>query len=168
MSTKWTTEQIAWAAGFFDGEGCITAKSTYTSSRGRKRVLVGSLVVTVVQRVVDPLYIFREMFGGAVRLNKNRTGNPVWAIEYYGTDAMNILEALRPYLVVKREQAELALTMKDSFHTGGRQLTDDEIKRRQVWHAQMRQLKAPKAGVRPVTFYEPAHKNKQIPLIGVD
>ena len=165
MPAEWPVEKIAWAAGFFDGEGCISAKTAYLKSRkSRGRILIANLSVSVVQREIEPLLEFQKMLGGVLRLNRNKTGFPIWVLEFYGEKAMLMLEVIQPHLIVKWAQADLALTMKDTFHQGIR-LTQKEIQARQQWHAQMRKLKSPKAGVRPIVKYHLDDNGGQLPLI---
>ena len=143
QDNNWPIEKVAWAAGFFDGEGCISARTSYTYStrRSKNKVMIAFLVVTVVQKDKKPLEILEQMFGGALRLNRNKTGYPIHVLELYGQKAMNMLEILLPYLIAKKSQAELALTMKNDFQPG-KLLTQEQIIARQHWHTQMRQLKS--------------------------
>lgn len=98
--------RAVWAAGFFDGEGCV----------GFGRVKSGSdfLVVSVPQRapVREPLNVFKDLFGGTiyeyhVKTNVAEADMLRWQVT--GFHAGGVLGSLLPYLVVKREQAELAI-----------------------------------------------------------
>jgi hypothetical protein len=86
-----------WIAGFFDGEGCITA-ATQSGHR------LPSLRVTQKKRWV--LDLLRERYGGYVFIRKS-TG--VYNIQFLRGSAKRLLCDIAPYLVLKREQAELAL-----------------------------------------------------------
>jgi len=96
--------QVVWCAGFFDGEGCITFANGQWGS---------DLHVSVSQRapVVKPIQIFKDLFGGVVRethvvTNVAEADMLTWSVTGY--HAGGILATLTPFLVVKREQAELA------------------------------------------------------------
>lgn len=97
---------LAWAAGFFDGEGCIIGVRT-SSPRGPQYVLT----VTVGQVDRRPLDYLAELFGGGVRLQKSATETTqqlhVWSVS--DGYARNFLKSVRPYLRVKGERADLAL-----------------------------------------------------------
>lgn len=85
--------ELAWAAGFYDGEG-----STGTTGRGRNCYLRAA----IDQVEPEPLRRFREAVGGLGSITgpHEREGNrrPVW--HYYAThhDAIQVLELLSPYL----------------------------------------------------------------------
>lgn len=96
---------LPYAAGFFDGEGCISA-----CRRGDGRV---ALRVTCTQSDPRPLEWLRERFGGRVSLvhradpGAERRAVHVWVANE--AMARRFLTAVLPYLIVKRERAEMAL-----------------------------------------------------------
>jgi hypothetical protein len=91
---------IAWAAGFFDGEGYIGI---------HKGDHVLSLSVTQV--TPEPLERFVLLFGGHVyrypRLTKG--GRSQWGWFQQGRKAAATLQLMLPYLCNKRREAELGL-----------------------------------------------------------
>lgn len=87
----------AYAAGFFDGEGCI---SLARSTPGRY-----CLQVHVGNNNRDVLDSYQSRFGGSVGLRSS--GLYIWAI--YSDNAERFLSAIFPYLRVKRGEAEAAL-----------------------------------------------------------
>lgn len=89
--------EAAYAAGFFDGEGCITAQVAKDGST-RLHVRIG-------QKFVDPLEFVQLHFGG--KLSQCKDG--MFYIEWSGRSALPVIEAMLPYLIVKRRQAELAV-----------------------------------------------------------
>lgn len=108
---------IAWAAGFFDGEGCITVQK-------KDGVRLG-LVAEISNTDPRPLYLLLDYFGGCIRGKWNEpakalhpTWKPCWTWRVKGTRAQNFLRAIYPYLVVKKEQA--SLVMNFSGDTWGR------------------------------------------------
>jgi hypothetical protein len=92
---------LAWAAGFFDGEGWI----------GMTRTAKGgfSIVATATQKQIGPLAKLQSMFGGAIhdKGDKRKDGCSFWSVS--SALAETFLRAVLPYLVVKKEQAEIAL-----------------------------------------------------------
>jgi len=85
----------AYLAGLFDGEGCI----------GMYKRGAWTLQVTMSQKGVEVLHLFNERFPGGLWHTFPRVTNLTW----YGTKPFELLEALQPLLVVKAEQAALAL-----------------------------------------------------------
>jgi len=94
-------EWIIWAAGFFDGEGCVYIQH-------RKNTNVYFLKATVVQKDLEPLNILQALFGGSV--NKRRTAPGMWSVST--RMAEKALRELMPFLLVKRKEAELALSFQ--------------------------------------------------------
>ena len=139
---------IAWAAGFIDGEGCIQiSKSKDKKDKDR---LQFSLRVTVVQVDTRPLEFLQSLFGGHIhddssRLKKERAKEgkwrpcKKWAI--HGLDAYAFLVLIRPYLKTKKEQADLVLNEWTFFGQGRRKMSEDLISSRtKVWQ-QLKTLK---------------------------
>ena len=92
---------LEYIAGFFDGEGCITAD---------KNAFTVRLSITNTQKAV--LDEIQKVLGGFVR-SKDVAGpnrQPSWELRYAKRATVkHILEILRPYLVVKSVEAWLAL-----------------------------------------------------------
>jgi len=100
---------VAWAAGFIDGEGCValvrdTTRGTYV------RLSVG-------QRTREPLTFLCELFGGSIHQEKTR---PMWKWVVSHRTASKALTELLPYLVVKQDQAALALRFQSRRRVGGK------------------------------------------------
>jgi hypothetical protein len=114
----------AWAAGFFDGEGCVSS-GTATDRKGRHRA---RFQVIVSQAVEAPLAELCDRYGGTVRLVPAR--NPVhkdqWRWQITGLAAADFLRDILPYLRVKREVTELGLQLLALIHRQGWRVTDDE------------------------------------------
>lgn len=107
-----TEAELAWAAGILDGEGCICiyGRPGRISKKG-----VHALALTVNVTNTDPRMPLKmkEIFGGNLSRAVERRGNPrrrpilAWVIT--GRPAGNALAKMLPYLVTKREQAEIAI-----------------------------------------------------------
>ena len=106
--------EVAYLAGFFDGEGCIGCyKPRYAPF----------LQVACTDR--EPLERFHAMFGGAFRRTTRNTvtGRIVWKWHLASPRSLSALVVLMPYLTVKRDQARVALQFKHRAlkdHPGGR------------------------------------------------
>jgi hypothetical protein len=103
------THELAWAAGFFDGEGSVMW-------RGQKRP---ELSMTVTQADRRPLERFHKAIGclGTIRgpyrtYYKENEGKPVWVIGTHGfADTQAAMALLWKWLSEpKREQAYTAIT----------------------------------------------------------
>lgn len=117
--------ELAYLAGFFDGEGCITV---VRRSRGNM-----TLAVRTSQVNPAPLYRFARAFGGEVQpikgtLQPNRRQAFQWG--RYSQNASDVLEALLPYLQVKRGEAEMGIALHwniRQFDGRGKRVPVDEL-----------------------------------------
>jgi hypothetical protein len=89
---------MAWIAGFFDGEGCITARVAENGSP--------TLQVSIGQKDRTQLEFIQEIFGGSITEIK---GKDHYHLSMYATTAIRMLEAIIPHLRLKRPQAVLAV-----------------------------------------------------------
>lgn len=100
---------LGYAAGFIDGDGCI---SIYL--RTKSSSLVPLFNVQLMANGVDerPLVRLQSLFGGVIHL-KARNGplgrRPIYCWVIQGKEAVESISILLPFLVLKREQAELAI-----------------------------------------------------------
>jgi hypothetical protein len=113
---------LAWAAGFIDGEGCINITKRYAKyNNGGK--LYHSISLSANQISKEPLLKLQEMFGGKVRAVKpvgNRRPSFAWII--YTKAARDALALMLPYLKVKNTETNMVLTL--NFSSG--RLTEKE------------------------------------------
>ena len=109
-------------AGLIDGEGHISItrsdKPEYRTQRGKMKLhpcpVRYGLVVAVTNTDIRLMKWLKEMFGGSYNGGKPFKGHPNWKPKYQWNVCGNkekelILLALLPYLVLKREQAIIAL-----------------------------------------------------------
>lgn len=89
--------RTAYAAGFIDGEGCITIASRY---------LDAELRLQVGQKVREPLDVLQDTFGVGSIYAVRATDSYLYVAN--GRKALRVLELVLPYLIVKKEQAKLS------------------------------------------------------------
>lgn len=131
MQTYSNTD-LAWAAGFIDGEGCFYISRTM---RGKRPVFMAGLSVSQVSDL--PLQKLTDILGGKV-YNQRKPPNPKWADIWqwraHSASALRAAEALIPYLVLKRPHAELIVEFCQGIspdHIWGRHgLPIEEVQRR--------------------------------------
>lgn len=107
LASKFPEKVISYLAGFFDGEGCISVMIRKTRKSGSYvQIKVGGCVI-------EPMSLFKEVFGGEVFTAKRKTASGK-DVHYYRATVNQtrvILEVLLPYLLVKRDQAKKALEL---------------------------------------------------------
>lgn len=95
---------VAWAAGFFDGEGCVYIGRQEQKAKPQTHY---QLTATVFQNVREPLDIMQGLFGGNVfRRDKG------WVWQMSGHPLVPTLSEMIPYMVVKKAQSELAVAFQ--------------------------------------------------------
>lgn len=96
--------ELAWAAGFLDGEGCFTV----LPSNGNYQCLVDA-----AQMNPEPLMKLKKLFGGNLRFaNSVYGGNWYWRV--YASNASEVAKAVLPYLVYKNRQAEIIIEFQET------------------------------------------------------
>jgi hypothetical protein len=107
---------VAWAAGFIDGEGCLHGR-TY-KQRGAAGL---SYQMTLSVNNVDPapLRKLQSLFGGSVNGPCYPKGNrkPVYAWRIGMRKLSAVLPLLLPFPTVKKRQAEIALSLLERMHS---------------------------------------------------
>ena len=110
---------LAYLAGMIDGDGYISI--TRSISKGRE--YFGAQVGIAGTRS-EPHNLAASIWGGKV--SRYEPANPRHRAQYQwsrvGASAVAVIEAIRPYLLVKGEHADLALEL----HEFTRQATDDD------------------------------------------
>jgi hypothetical protein len=115
-----TQAELGWAAGCVDSEGCIRIglqKSHLTDLPQHGLYLAVSNTDPRMPRR------FAEMFGGNV-VNKTRQQKrrPVFEWRVFSTKAASVLQELRPYLYIKGEQADIAISFAATLGGHGRKV----------------------------------------------
>lgn len=97
-----------YASGYIDGDGCFYIGRYLSTERSSYRCNA-SIVISSVNR--EPLDSFRKVFGGSVRLMKGEHENKKAIYQYRtsGENSVILAKNMLPYLVEKREEAELLI-----------------------------------------------------------
>ena len=104
--------ELAYLAGFFDGEGCISISKRSRTAHGY------GLMVSVSQLNPEPLLVLRKRFGGSISRSKDKRGFRTLVVWTIGARlALAALEEMRPYLSVKADEADVALEFQRGIDT---------------------------------------------------
>lgn len=122
--------EIAWAAGFFDGEGCIMI---IADGRG-----IPYLRLYIDQKVEEPIRKLHNLFGGSVSYSEKKK---IHRLQISSTQAASALESLLPYLTVKREQAILAMDFQLRRSNSTARKSQEEKERDELDRLKMKELK---------------------------
>lgn len=106
---------LAYLAGMIDGDGYITINR---SARGGKVYHAPQVGIAGTRR--EPHDLAASLWGGAVScyapVNPNHRPQFQWSRQ--GSQAASIIRAIQPYLLVKREHADLALELWEHIEEG--------------------------------------------------
>lgn len=153
--------RLAWAAGIIDGEGCFSIRLNRASEKTRCAVDQYALIAKVAMCHEETVRLLHSTFGrgslytvraGDYYVTRRRRQQWIW--ECTSRNAAAIIEAVLPYLVTKRGEAEIALTFSRlPTARNGRARTPPELtQRRHDLYLQLRAAKgrldvpAPKLG----------------------
>lgn len=113
MTPHYEEKELAYLAGFFDGEGNIDIlhqKKSIVHPYEQYR-----LRVSVTQKHPEILYEYKSMFDGKVYLLKS--GGYQWYA--YGLKASNFLRFMGPYLRIKRKECVKAIEFQQKVRNHG-------------------------------------------------
>lgn len=122
---------LAYLAGFFDGEGCITCNGT------------SNLPYAKISHTYYPaLQEFQYYFGGTIRDFNDKTNvKPSWVWVVCGDNAKTLLSALLPHLREKKQQAKIALKLLDTRLVKGTKRTPEVLVLREGLKKELAQCK---------------------------
>ncbi len=122
------TTEISYIAGFFDGEGCVRIKKAGHSNN------CFFVIAHLTNTNLEILQKVKLLFGGSIRFQEEGRNKRIYNWSLSCSEAVDFLRTLLPFLIEKREQAELAL----HFHFNKEILSkDDKI----ILYQKMRDLK---------------------------
>ena len=150
-----TDGQKAYIAGFVDGEGCVSI----TKWQGKNnRTPVYALNLIVSQSGIIPLATLMNMTGvGSIHRKKEDPENCAWRIN--PRNAAALLKDILPYLIIRKEEAELAIEFQSKMGTknlGGQGyvVPQSVVAEREFYYQEMHRLKGSSGwrGVRRKAF----------------
>lgn len=107
MLQSWAEAELAYFAGILDGEGSFVLHRNRIGYRFSCQVQVGNTDIRIMEWI-------RVRFGGSV--NQERRSNvkhkPIYRWVSQADNLDSLLTAVQPYLVAKRDQAELLLAYR--------------------------------------------------------
>ncbi len=141
------SEIAAFAAGLFDGEGCVGIQR---QQRAYKNGTYVNYALRVEFHMINKavLEFMRQQFGGiqvhkCKRYARRRQG---YRWDLYSSAAAEFLRTIKPYSIVKRREIATALSfhaqnVRYQKHNGFRKRTANEIAARERYCARLRLLK---------------------------
>ena len=117
LSRSLTIAEAAYIAGFVDGEGSIPIFAT--NRTGKNPGVRYRTYLTVGQTDIRPLTWMQSLLGGSIRLDSAqkaataiRQRKPFYVLKIDGYTLDLALPQIIPFMIVKRDRAELCLEMR--------------------------------------------------------
>lgn len=124
---------LEYIAGFFDGEGFISIQKASNRTHSGSRYWLIASVTNIHQGVLNEI---QKVIGGKVLFYKNNYTKHNgcgfhYKITLYSKQAYDFLQSILPYLIVKQEQAKVAMRYQESlrhYNMGrGKMLSSEEL-----------------------------------------
>jgi hypothetical protein len=134
---------IIWAAGFIDGEGCVSISKQKNPDHNWYGYGLG---LAVSQKTEAPLKRLHEMFGGHLFSYQSR-GATYYRWQHWSHGALAALKELLPYLLVKRDIAEVGIRFQEQMtlwnkQYGRRGYPQEVVVGREAFYLEARALNA--------------------------
>jgi len=126
----------AYLGGLIDGEGCICI------SKPRSSYSIHQLSVRVSNTDARLMIWLKDNFNGSITTQhrKNKKHKDAYEWRVFAKDSEYILENILPYLVIKKEQALLALDLRHTIGAQGRKIPFFVIEYRNSLYNEMLKL----------------------------
>ena len=131
---------LEYIAGFFDGEGYIQIAKRSPSGHSRSPYWLLACIGNTHRGVLDEI---AKVTGGKVLFHngvKRGQTHPHYRLTFYTQQALTFLKAIQPYLIVKREEADLAISFCEHVKARhyGYKLTNEEMAIRHDYYTKMK------------------------------
>lgn len=126
-----SSSQLAYVAGFIDGEGCFTIGVSNGKTSVNPHHHVALVVTNTNEQVINFL---RETFqvGSINTRAAKKNHKQCWNWIVYGKNAVSIAEQLMPYLIVKRRAAELIIELQQTKNKFVKPLPPEVLAKREA------------------------------------
>lgn len=104
-----------YAAGFFDGEGCLNIECCKANGNFQIRASISNTHLGIIE-------LLQQQFGGSISGPIQRGGNtkPFWSWKVMGMKLTSFLEYIKPFVIVKREHLVVGLNMRITLEAYGK------------------------------------------------
>lgn len=107
-----TEVELAWLAGLFDGEGCVSISKSTKKRVGGTETICHNLVISITNNDEKAMTRIMEITGeGKTYFRDNGQWGKIWQWQTSALIAVRILDRMMPYLVVKKRESEIGLEL---------------------------------------------------------
>ncbi len=135
----------AYLAGLIDGEGSIyIGKSKPNNLAGTKNPTY-RLSLDITSTYYPIIKYLVDLYGGWVHYREGKGRKNSWASQWQGQRVCEILEFVFPYLIIKREEALVAINYQkgrvNGWCRGMKGQTPEDLIRHEVYRIKLQELK---------------------------
>lgn len=123
--TESNTLSLEYIAGFLDAEGSITITKRIRKDRPSPLYAID---IRIVNNHIGVLKSIQKKYGGFIHIRKEDKGNQLYDLIMNNQHGKDLLNDIYPYLIIKKEEAELAL--KFPLSESRQPLTKEQIKQK--------------------------------------
>lgn len=139
----WTKEQLAYLAGFLDGEGHISIELQRANNINRKKDYY-SLRIVISNTNIEVITWLKKTFGGNFYKDKKIDGMKItYRYRLFGDQLYQVLKACYPYLIVKKYHAELLFKFRETVGKTGWNVSDETLNLRKSLYLDMKRINKP-------------------------
>ena len=113
-------ENLAWAAGLFEGEGCFTAWKSYKRKDGKTRIYLRASMSSTDKDVLEKFVatvgigkVYNHRDGTVMSHPAVKTQKPSWQWSVSGKQAVEVGEMLLPWLGKRRSETYLTISRRN-------------------------------------------------------
>lgn len=141
---KLTSEELAYIAGLFDGEGLVQIVIIPPGKDGHRKNITHKLCVSISNTEFNVISFLEDEIGGTLTVNKRLTEHVrkplhAWCLSF--KKAAIFLKYIFPYLRIKKQQARTAIEFQSKVNYSPKQLSQDVIQERNKAAVFLRELK---------------------------
>jgi hypothetical protein len=127
---------LEWASGLIDGEGSIYVSKLRGGRSHVLKIAVGNTHLVALQTLKA---VFQA---GSICVNEiTKTGKTVWKWTCASQQANTVIGMLSPHLIIKKEEAELALDFHRLLMATKNDLTDEVLAQREAYYWALKEAK---------------------------
>ncbi len=123
-----TEIELAYIAGFFDGEGCVNLKVFTKTSGKQKGQICSEMTIEVSNNDFSVLKFINERFNG--RITKRYDLKHPHTLRMESKKAVHFLQNIYPYLITKKEQARIGIEFQSLIGWSGKKVTKENMDKR--------------------------------------
>jgi hypothetical protein len=134
--------ELAYIAGLMDGEGCFTVVKSKAESTPIKTQY--GIRIEFCMCDLGPIELIAKLFDRPIGTRRLKSGRTAYMVNLHATKAFSFIVSVLPYLIGKRQQAILLLTLYKKFLPGrGKVHTEESVAAIEAIRAELYRLKRP-------------------------